>query len=562
MLMIQTLMTHLLSRRLLAVGMLLTGLTVRAQPGSDALAPVKLSSDKLPAGWRWVGSVSATPDDRTLTARAGTTGLLGGSEPLTLLQTTDDFRLRLELLLPTGAGVQLTLPNGRNLTIDATSDVRAALKAPGLWQTLDLWYRAATKGQPASVEKMVLNGVTVAEDQRLPDRTSPTGTVAVRASGGAVALRNPSYQLRSNRAVVGLTNVRYRLVEGEAATAAEVLSRPALLEGPLPAITHEVAYGQTKRYALVYTADLEVPEAGPLTFTVQHGGVAGLQIDGKDVIAPTYADLGQPQTAAPVSLSAGKHQLTVFFSRSWPRPGLGVFVAGAGTRPQPLHPLASLPEPDPVGQIAVRAADRPALLRSFIQLPGEKTKRTHCLSVGTPAGYHYTVDLNQGAWLQAWKGDFADVTEMWHERGEPQLLKPLGAVVRLGGPPTLAALTDARQPWPDSLDAENDMLYKGWKLGPEGLPTLQYAYRGATISDVIVPTAGGLSRTLTVSGGTGLYARLVAGTDLVEVSRGLYAVDDRSYYVRIDSRARPLVRNNRELLLPLSNGSVQYTIIW
>ncbi|WP_266363815.1 PA14 domain-containing protein [Tellurirhabdus rosea] len=554
-------MTYFSGRRVLAAaGLLLLGLNAGAQTGTEALLPVKISATALPKSWRWIGAISAAPDASSFTTKPGTAYLLGGREPLNVLQVNDDFRMRFDVMMTQGGDVELSLPNGSTLSLLHSPDLNRILKAPGLWQTVDLRYRAATGAQPALLEKLVINGVTVREDQRLAPAKA-TGSVALWSPNGSLAVRDMAYQILSNRQVARLGNVRYKLYEGEAEKAADLSAKKPLQEGTLPAITHEVAYGQTKRYSIVYTGELEVLQDGPLTFTVQQGGIAGIQVDGKDVIAPTYADLGQPQTAQ-TTLKAGKYPVTVFFSRSWPRPGLGVFVSGPGTRPQALHPQASLPEPDPVGLIAVRAADRPSLIRSFIQLPNEKKKRTHCLSVGTPAGQHYTMDLNQGALLQVWKGDFADVTEMWHERGEPQLLKPIGTLVSLGGQPTLAALNDANQVWPDSLNDEKDFLYKGWKLDADGYPTLQYSYRGAAISDFIKPISNGLSRTLTVNGGPGLYCRLAAGKDVEEVRKGLYAVDNHSYYIQLDPKAKPVIRNNRELLLPVSNGTIQYSIIW
>jgi hypothetical protein len=203
-------------------------------------------------------------------------------------------------------------------------------------------------------------------------------------------------------------------------------------------------------------------------------------------------------------------------------------------------------------------------------MPGEKTKRTHSMSVGTPAGLHYTLDLNQMALLQAWKGDFANVTEMWYERGEPQILSSMGATVRLPGQTALMTLTSESTAWPDSVD-EKTLQYKGLTVDKEGYPTIEYALAGANVTDAIRPDGNSLVRTLTLSNapsGTA-YCRLAAGSTIEDLGKGLYAVNDRTYYVHIDPKAKVKLRQSQgkqELLMPITtkNGStsVQYAIVF
>src|SRR5690606_30664302 len=120
----------------------------------------------------------------------------------------------------------------------------------------------------------------------------------------------------------------------------------------------------------------------------------------------------------------------------------------------------------------------------------------HCLSVGGPAGWHYTADLNRGALLQVWKGEFANTTDMWYERGEPQLLHPVGLVVPISGKSSLANLPAPATAWPDSAN----IRYLGYRLDAQGFPALRYNLGGITVSDALVATSGGLVRPLTPEG--------------------------------------------------------------
>jgi len=578
-------------RQGVAVGLLTLVLgSAGAQTADDALTVVQLPNVQLPgAQWKRVGSVAMQPNQTSVRTTAGTNVLVGTAEqgrPVELdLAAPDGIRVRTDFMLSpdaeallgvgncfvrltgaeTGAQPTGTLQAGDNTNVLHIS--QPVGKATGLWQTLDLTV-SQEKGRTLA-ERVSVNGVLLHENAVLPGGAAP-GRISLQVLRGTAAFRNVAYQILSNQKLVRLSNVRYRLYDGESSRRSDLGTKPVLREGSTDAITNEIGFGM-RRYSYVYTADLDMSQADRYTFTLHHGGIAGLEVDGKELIPAGYKELGQPQSAS-VDLPAGKHQLTVFFSRLWPRPGLGVFVAGRSTRPQALHTQASLPEPDPIGAITLRAEDKPALVRSFIQLPGEKNKRTHCLSVGSPAGLHYTVDLNRGALLQAWKGDFADVTEMWHERGEPQLLKPVGVAIPLNGQGPLALLANSQQFWPDSL-SEQEFSYKGWKIDKQGYPTTQYRYRDLDISDRIAPEADGrsLDRTLTVSGPATevLYARLAAGSSIEEIGKGLYAVDDRRYYVRLDGKVKPMLRTvgaSKELVVPVNpkgnSVTVRYVLSW
>jgi len=560
------------SRRVAALllGGLLSG-PLFAQSDLPALPIAQLSR---PAGWQLAGSVGTNPDGTSLQTKSGSSLLVGSGEPLVLATPTDDFQLRFELLTTVGAEVSLLLPTGQTLALNRVADLARLMKAPGLWQKIEVWYKTPKGNSPAILEKLIINGITVREGQTLAGKAA--GTVAVVSPKGSVAVRNAGYRVLSPRRVAQWSSpVSYTIVEGQYIdNRAEARTRKVLKQDTTSTINYEVSYGQPRQYTIFFAGKLTALQAGDYQFELNQGGQGGVWIDGKEIIPISHRELGQPSVGN-VTLSAGPHDVEVYFSRSWFRPGLGLFVSQAGTRPQPLHALASLPEPDPVGVVSVKPSTRPELIRSFVQVPGENYKRTHSLSVGSPGGYHYTLDLNQMALLQAWKGDFANATEMWYERGEPQLLSPLGPVVRLPAQTSLMVLTNDATAWPDSL-GENTLQYKGYTLDKAGYPTVEYTLAGATVTDAVRPrpeSAGrsGLDRTLTLNGspdGTP-YCRIAAGKTIEEVGKGLYAIDDYSYYVQFDPKAKTKIRQSngkQELLLPVAvkngAGTAQYSILF
>ncbi|MFC5412442.1 hypothetical protein ACFPMF_24165 [Larkinella bovis] len=578
-------------RRGTALLLMVGAVPVWAQSVDESLTPLltdRLSS--VPPNWKPAAGVQANPFKAEVKTKTGSGVLVGTpGQPVTLLTNASDVRLVMEVMLSPGAEGTLSLGSTNIRLADnwgkpaintgtfgaieggaALLPTQNAVKAPGLWQTLEVQRQGSGKG-PATLEKMTLNGVVIHETLVLPRATDGTaGTVALTVKTGTVAVRNLGYQLITDRPVAKLMNIRYKLYANKTETTspAELANLKLVKEDTTSALTYEVSYGQPRWHGIVYTGDLVVDKTGPYTLALQQGGFASLHIDGKEVIANQRLDLGYMNTAK-INLTAGKHPFTLFFGRSWPRPGLGFFISAPDTKFQALHPRASLPEPDPVGEIAVEPGTKPSVIRSFVNF-GPK-KKTHCISVGSPTGLNYTVDLNQGALLQVWRGPFADVTEMWYERGEPQLLKPLGTLAVLSAQNPLALMANASQYWPDSL-SDSELKYKGLSMDKQGYPIMQYRLRDLDVTDAVLPDADSKSftRTLTVKGpdNEALYCRLAAGASLEEVAKGLYSVDGK-YYVRIEGKIKPTVRNSsgrQELVVPVvmkgGLATVQYSILW
>ena len=214
--------------------------------------------------------------------------------------------------------------------------------------------------------------------------------------------------------------------------------------------------------------------------------------------------------------------------------------------------------------ILVKADGKPYLLRSFINY-GDK-KLTHVISGGYPNLLNFSYDLKQGALLQVWRGDFMDVTEMWYERGEPQLAVPLGSLITLSGAPSLAIISDPANAWPDSISFD-DFLNKGYTLDKDRFPSFEYEFKGIKATDKIsAPTANSIIREINVSNAPeNLYARVAFGKNIEKVGLGLYSIDDKSYYLKLDDAIKPLIRetaHGKEMLVPIANNlkSLTYSI--
>ena len=171
--------------------------------------------------------------------------------------------------------------------------------------------------------------------------------------------------------------------------------------------------------------------------------------------------------------------------------------------------------------------------------------------------------------LEVWRGDFIDVREMWEDRGEPQLAKPLGTVLPLSAAPALAALADKDAVWPDSI-AFDDLQNQGYVLDKSKMPTFLYAANGADVSDKITVLNGGaaLSRTISINNSKQpLYCRIAVGPSIEVHKNNTYTVGDKAYAIKVADGAKAFIRktqNGKELLVLLANAtdSLTYSITW
>lgn len=561
---------------------LLSPVAIWAQSGGYMPVPLNnLSAFDAPSSsWKLTPEVMMSPTNAAVMSNDKKGGgiLLGtAGQMIKTNATMQDLRLRFDFMLSPGAQAYVTLPGGPRVLLSeggpvngagvstsgytGTFPIQNATKAAGLWQTMELAYDASTlRPDLARLNSLMLNGVAVQQGDYFPLSRPLSGgePLAFEVTKGTVAFRNIGYQPLANRKPLTVDNLTYKLYSDPWNTPEpKKLEREAKTE----TITQELASG-FKEAHLFFNGEMNVTEPGNYTFTIaQSGPSTVLTVDDKEVLK-IGESTSRDRYSGQVTLDKGIHRFALRYARfPWRAPALGLSVSAPGIRPYDLTALSSLPVPEPKPYLSVSPDNRPEMIRSFILYQDEKNKRTHSLSVGNPAGWHYTVDLNRGALLQAWRGPFADVTEMWYERGEPQLLKTAGLTVPISGKSSYAALSGLSAAWPDSAD----LNYLGYRLNADGVPALRYAFGNATLTDQLTADAQGMTRTISVEGSapSGMYALLGSGDAITMLEKGLYRLDDR-YYVRLDKNARVTQRNSagkQELLLPLG-GITTYTLFW
>lgn len=206
------------------------------------------------------------------------------------------------------------------------------------------------------------------------------------------------------------------------------------------------------------------------------------------------------------------------------------------------------------------------MIRSFVELPDIKV--VHAISVGSPLKVHYSYDLDNGLLLFGWHGEFVDATPMWHERGNGTS-RPRGAVTRFTNKliPQLAVLSNGQAPWPTDT-AGTGFRSKGYVMDNEDRPEFKYNVHDAQVSDVITVANNGqgFSRRINISKPvSNLYVLLANASNIVEMGKGLYLIDDQSYYIQLEEKAaKPMIRTveGRKELMILLGDKLSYQILF
>ena len=603
---------RLISLSLIAISFLYS-FNTQAQKANSRLLDLPLNSleafSQSASNWQIIGDVAGSYSDTSLNTTKGT-GILYNAYTRAMQYNSahwlfskiehGDILLEFDFMIPKGSNSGIYLQSRYEVQINDSWGVqlpkhgdlggiyerwkddkgyegKAPLKnaslAPGLWQHMEISFQAprfdasGKKTQSAKFIYVKVNGITVHENIIVSGPTRAAAfedekayaPIAFQGDHGVIAIKNLRYA-EQEELKVGLPNIRYSYFEKSAKTPEQAAKTKPTSSGTATALDSRLASARDL-FFLQFEGKLNVPVKDNYTFSMLYSGDASLEIDGKQVIIPSFNHLGGYPVVASSMLDAGEHNFKLWINKdlSWSPPGLSLFIEKPNSRAVALHTPASMPERIPAPLIAVQSDGSPELVRSF--MTHNNRKLTHVLSVGDPHQVHYAYDLLQGGILQVWKGDFLNTTEMWYERGEPQTASAMGAVRTLKGncPIYNPSLTK------DSIVAYQ---YKGYTLGGNGLPTFKYEYQNLKLQDEIQPmeNRNGLSRTITIEGSQleNTKIRIAQGATIKQINNGVYVVGDQAYFISMNASLSPTIENylGQQVLVIPAKEKIQYNIIW
>jgi hypothetical protein len=516
--------------------------------------------------WSQIGNINIHPFDDKIEISKGNNAIYAAKpSEIHSQKSFESFKLEFELLQNAETEAEFTIGQGLKISLNNSAlgklpeigsvvgekgqflhVTQNTCRPTGLWQKIELVYKASDGKMPAVLEKLRINGILVQQNFVTQNRNAAANQLGFKLNKGILAVKNVKYALLGNAKPISISNLSYVLQETKGwDNTFEVKDTP-----PVHGVSDELSHAipnDYKEFILSYSGDMTVDKDGLYAFTLDYQGVCQFKIDGKEIAGSREFIYRIPETQL-VELKEGKHTFEYKYQRIWWRPGFGLFVSGGDFKPYALHPEANLSIPVPVGGIYEHVdGNRARTIRSFMNHRG--AKKTTVISVGTPEKRHYSLDLTDGSLLYAWKGDFADVTEMWHERGEPQLIEPLGQKIIMSGKPSF------------SLGDKDEVVFEEYFLDNKGLPTYLFSLNGSSVSQKLEPVKNGMEITISAENKDIKY--LLAEAEHIEkISGSLYKTAD--FYIQLSkpSTAQITTKNGQMQLSGAASAIESYTLIW
>ena len=565
-----------------------------------------------PANWHNVGNVFANRQQAGHIESTEGQGVLVNlpddqqQSDLTTSWEHGDLDISLDFMLPKGAHTKLFL-QGRyavqladswgkdSVGADGCGGIARqaprinACRAPGLWQHLDIEFRAPRfneQGQKianAQFAEVTLNGSVIHQNLGVeaPTPKAPfgdeksLGPLVISGSDGSLALRNITYKsYRNDR--IQLQNLHYKLYAGAHSGPDELDDIAPVKQGAVDSLSYLLKENHEK-FALAVEGLLLIPTDGEYLFTLRTAGPSWLYVDGSEATSNQHSEYMEQPGYYHATLKAGEHPFRLVYTKSvlkWVN-GLSLYAEGPQVQRQALHAHGSESRSEQPTPILVSSADQPVLQRAFFYHSDQK--KTHCVLVGLPDKISYAVDIKDGALLSIWGGDFIDVTQMWHERGEPQTAQPLGNALELPAKPAFARLPNRAAAWPDSVSFDNPNLRtQGYTLDSAGVPVFHYQLGDAQVDDHF--RAGSEERSLVReinctfenADADPIYCLLGEGERVEALPDGSYGIDGKRYYLSVDTKNAVIQKRSdqgkEQLLATLApeagKYALQYTIVW
>jgi hypothetical protein len=457
-----------------------------------------------------------------------------------------------------------------------------AAKAPGLWQKMKISFQAprfdanGKKIANARFNSVVLNGVKIHENVEVPlptggpleNNETAKGPLMIQGDHGPVAFRNIRYKLLKELDYK-MGPVTYQVFHGNFKSTGEFAAMKPAVTGTSPDLSTEVVDVENA-YGVRYNGEVTIPEDGRYTFSMIYTGGAKFTFNNHEFFNYPTPDAWRTDTAS-VTLKAGTYpyEIVNFKDASWMPPRLALYIRSSNSYPRPLHAINSYPPSDrPVSSIFIEPGKDPRLVRAFIDFKGQRSERlTHTIGVGDPSGVHYVYDLRSANIVCVWRGDFIDATPMWHDRGDGSF-RPMGAPLFLFNNQALAILRSQGEAFPKA--AESEFSGKGYTIEAKtNRPIFKLTYNDMEFEDRVFPDENRrvLSHEITLKKGNradGLHYKLAEGSSISQMPDGSYAVDDKEYYIKVESGA-PFVREvsgKKELVIAFPPETLKYSIIW
>lgn len=552
--------------------------------------------------WEIAGKVLATPEGfssqpgKGILVKPGktkgqlTSGFEHGDMDLTLdfvISGATNFTIVLQerypVVISAFTGRQPASISGGGVLLDQAgltdTTVVDPLKAPGLWQTLQLSFKAprfdenGKKTENAILEELYLNGFLVQskveiESPAYQNASSEivTAPFLLIADNAGLAVRNISYK-NYGLEKLSLAGLEYAMYTGTWDKLPDFSQMDPVKSGEAEELTIRGLSDGNDHYGIIFKGKLTVPVTGKYLFSTFIDDGGELFID-NELVVHNDGEPGGGAARGMVDLEEGEHDFEMSYYQDVWGSVMVVFYEGPGISRKSLGaPLPQRGNRD-AEPILLIPDDSPIAIRSFLKY--KDTTKTHPLSVISSSKINYTYDLLNGALIKGWKGAYADANQMWRNRGESQLLNPLNFSVDFSDKVPVARLLTSNEPWPEQPQEGFKVL--GYQLNEEGYPIINYQMGNLLFEDLTLPSKEqkGLTREVSFKNpdpNALNWFHIVSGNEIYLMPNGWYCVDG-DYFVIVDEQPGVNITNRfgNQLVVQLPSGPeksvLKYSIVW
>jgi hypothetical protein len=398
----------------------------------------------------------------------------------------------------------------------------------------------------------------------MTDNEAAQGPLMLQGDHGNVAFRNISYK-RYFHQKLDLSALKYQFFETEMSAALPNFdSLDYQSEGTTDSFNIESIATREDFFGIRFLGTINAPKNGDYVFHTISDDGSKLYIDDQLVVDNDF-NHGMERKSGLLTLGKGSHDLKVdYYNNRWGK-GLIVMYEGPEIIYQPLNSRAPKTNNEDRQELLVEIGETPEMVRGFVNYAGEV--RTHVISAGNPGGVHYSLDLRTGVLLKCWRGAFADVSNMWVNRGHSQLVIPQAVAVELSDVPILAMLPSVSEPNTPNMP---QLKSEGYLLDDAGRPEFHYtlgkarAVESYSVSD----NQERLIRDIDIepNGEKDLFTRLAVASYIDYLSNGMYNIGGRYYLKLTDSNKEPVIRESdgrQELSIQLDGPThIKYSLTW
>lgn len=518
------------------------------------------------ASWKEISDLTIAPLSNKVGVVKGKGVLLAeGNSQLVFPAVNKSYLLSFNCKIENQSQVYLALTKENKLSLSKSEfgtivstlgenkpEVNAA-RATGLWQTVEVSVDHA-KNLPGFIliNFIKVNNLIVLQHVILPVQDLQNNHLMFEVSKGMFALKNLKLLEQSDIKPISLTGLKGEVWEEFNWDKVSSEGFNSMAKADLSGLNYDIGQGVSKKNFLAkYDGTLNVDQAGIYNFTFDISGKFMVLIDNKIVFPFTDDFYNRNIFTKKLELSKGKHSFHLEFLKAWMRPALGMTVSGNGAKPYALNELTSLPEIKNYGNIKFDPTIKTEVIRGFYMHNG--IKNTTALATGFTSKYNFAMDIEKGSLLTVWKGNFTDMSEMWHERGEPQTFKANGMFVNLSGKDILL----------DQKNAVVNINYESQQMDVDNSPTFTFSTpEKASFTQQILPNGNGFGVKVNFEKTSNTKLVLARGGEILKVENGVYKIGN--YYIQVNEKAKAdIIQLDNEFVLTVpAQGMVSYNLIW